>query len=279
VEIVQVLHVNPSLLPDSLERQHVRPYQDADREAIARVYKRASAGSTGWFLRSPFWWDVRALRKDQERVVYASGERGRVEGYALCEMVDRSHIGSRRFRVLELVAVTPRARRGLLGWLASLADEIGTVELFTSCDRPLIPFLRDPARQGPGVELYDYSQTGYLGWGAMARITHLERALGLRSGRGARGGVTVELTDPHLAANEEPVTVTFTGKGAKIARARRSRNRVRATVGMFSQIWMGAVSASHALEQDQIDCSAATAELLHRAWYGPAPYLGPLNGF
>jgi predicted acetyltransferase len=279
VETAQVLHVNPTSLPDSTERAHVRAYRDEDRKAMERCYQKTLPGSTGLLKRDDFWWDFRVLGKNQERVVYETSAGRRVEGYAICEMVDFEHIGNRRFRVLELVANSVRARKGLLGWLASLGDEIGVVELYTSRDRSLIPFLRNPAEAGARVELRNYGQTGYLGWGAMARITHLERALVFRSGRGAKGTFTVQLSDPHLAANEQPVTVKFTGTGAKIDRSTPSRNKVRASVGVFSQIWMGAVSAKQALEMDEIECSAKTAELLDRAWFGPAPYLGPFNGF
>jgi hypothetical protein len=194
-------------------------------------------------------------------------------------MIEYEHLGDRRFRVLELVADTVRARRGLLGWLASTSDEIGTVEFFTSQNRSLVPFLKDPSCDARKPGLRHLTQTGYLGWGAMARITHLERAMIFRHGRGVKGTFTVELTDSHLPANEEPVTVTFTGKGAKVVQGKRSRNRVRADVSVFTQVWMGAVSASQAREMGELDCNAETVSLLDRAWHGPAPYLGPLNGF
>jgi predicted acetyltransferase len=279
VETAQVIHAHPSLLPDSAERKHVRAYCKEDLDGMKRCYDRTLPGSTGLLKRNDFWWTWRVFNKNQERVVFQPDGRGRIEGYAICEMVEYEHIGDRRFRVLELVANTVRARRGLLGWLASTSDEIGTIEIFTSHDRSLVPFLRDPSRDDRRPELRHLTQTGYLGWGAMARITHMEKALAFRRGRGVKGTLTVELTDSHLEANREPVTVMFTGKGAKIVRGKRSRNRVRADIGVFSQVWMGAVSATHAREMDELDCSADTASLLDRAWFGPAPYFGPLNGF
>ena len=278
VEWTEALQAQPRTLPDSEERSRVRPYRDSDRTGIERVYARASRGTTGLLKRDDVWWDWRVLMEKQERLVYAPSASGPIEGYAICSMVDWEPMGSRHYRVMELIANTPRAYRGLLGWLSSLGDEIGTIEIYRPRDNSLVPFLHNWTSATPPTELYRVNHMGYLGWGMMVRITHLEKALAFRPARGVRGSLTVELTDPVLEANQRPVTVRFDGSKARIARNARG-HRVRADIRVFSQIWFGAVAATQARALGQLECNAQAAEMMDRAWYGPTPFLGPLNGF
>ena len=279
VEISEAIRTPSSTLPDSPERQHVRYFRADDRPGIERAYKRMYAGRTGLLERSKAWWDWRVLEGKREVVVYARGKKGSIEGYLINDMPDPGMLGERRYRVLEWVANTPRANRGLMAWLASQGDEASTIEIYRSRDESVVPFLRNWAGATPPLSLHRVAHTGYLGWGMMIRITDLERALAFRPGRGVRGSVAVELTDKDVPENEEPVTVQFGPRGAKTKRGIHSKSRLKAPVSVFSQIWFGAMRASHARAMGEIECSKETAEMLDRAWLGPAPFLGTLNGF
>jgi predicted acetyltransferase len=274
----QAVAVPPRTLPASEERVHVRSARPADRAHLARVYRAWRAGRTGPLERSAFWWRVRVLDRGTDEFVY-EGARGVIEGYALGSMEDRGPLGRRRYRILEAAWTTPRARRGLLGWLRSLGDELGVVEFFLAPDDPLIAFLRDPALLMPSLEPDGQPAAFQLRAGCMARITDLDRALLVRRGRGVEGTLRVELADPHLPANEKPRHLRLTASGPRLERASRSARLLRAEVGAFTQVLLGAVSATAAREMGRLECDEETARLLDRAWHGPAPFLSPGNRF
>jgi predicted acetyltransferase len=278
VEMAHALRVAPRDLPDSAERGHVRPYADGDREGIERCYRAWIGRRTGPLERSAQWWEWRVLRAGQDRVVYVAPRTGRVEGYALTTRIGEARLGDRRLRVLELVATSTRARRGLAGWLASLGDEFSTLDLQQPRDESWAPFLRDPNYRLAG-DIPQQDAVGLVTWGAMARIADLERALATRRARGARGSLTVEVTDPVIPENQEPMTVSFGPTRLKVARGAHARLRVRAPIGVMTQVWLGAVSASQARALDLLEAGEEAVRLLDAACLGPAPFLGTLNEF
>ena len=279
VELGHIVQTRPRDLPDSPQRAHVRPYAAADRTAVERCYRAGVGRRTGPLERSDKWWEWRVLREGQDRVVYAAPRTGKVEGYALAMLIESAPLGERRLGVQELVALNPRALRGLLGWLASLGDEFSLVEMHVPREESWAPFLRDPNYELASALQQQQTPAGYLGWGAMARVTHLERALATRRGRPVRGSVTFELDDPLIAENRAPVTVRFGGPRPVVRAGAHARSRVRAPIGVFAQVWLGAVAATQARRFGMLEASAETARLLDAACFGPAPHLGSLNEF
>jgi predicted acetyltransferase len=156
---------------------------------------------------------------------------------------------------------------------------MGSIEINTATDESLVPFLTEPPDAGPKIPLTNLAHSGHIGLGMMLRIVDLDKALVFRPARGARGNLTLQLTDPDLPGNEAPRTLSFDGKRSRIEQGKQAKPRLRAGIDVFSQIWFGAVSAVHARNIGAIECDPASAQLLDQAWYGPAPHLGLLNGF
>jgi predicted acetyltransferase len=279
VEMGHVVQARPRDLPDSPWRAHVRPYAAADLPAVQRCYRAGVGRRTGPLERSEKWWEWRVLREGQDRVVYTAPDTDRVEGYALAMLIESAPLGERRLGVQELVALNPRALRGLIGWLASLGDEFSLIEMHVPPEASWAPFLRDPNYELATAAHQQQTPAGYLGWGAMARVTHLERALGTRRGRPVRGAVTFELDDPLIPENRAPVTVRFGGPRLTVRAGAHSRSRVRAPIDVFAQVWLGAVAATHARRFGMLEASEEAARLLDAACFGPAPHLGTLNEF
>jgi len=279
VEMGHVLLVRPRDLPDSPERVHVRRYRDEDLPGLDRCYRAATEGQTGPIERSDMWWRVRTLREGQDRVVFDAG-RGRVEGYALGLLAEQAPLGRRVLRVQELMAQTTRARRGLIAWLAALADEFSAIEVSLPSDGSWLPFLRDP--HFPAVRSYFQQEpAGFVGWGCMGRITHLERALAARAPRPVRGSVVVHAIDPVLAENDGAWTVRFGGAGSatRVRSGSHAALALRGEMDVWSQVWSGAVSAHAAWRFGFLEGDEAAARLLEAAWHGPAPFWGTLNEF
>lgn len=277
-EWAQVVTVAPGALPSSDGHGHLRFARREDASKIARCYREWIAGRTGPLERTPFWWKRRVLGNDVDQILF-EGARGAVEGYALGSMVERGILGRRRYRVVEIAALTDRARRGLLGAMRRLGDEVGRLELFVPSDDPMIALLRDPPLLTPALDASGAPPSIQFGAGCMARVTDLEKALLTRQGRGETGTFRVELTDPHLAENEKPRYFRLGKRGPEILRSARDAKLVRAEVGAFTQVLLGAVSASNSRQAGLLDCDQETAAVLDRAWHGPAAFLSPPNRF
>jgi predicted N-acetyltransferase YhbS len=279
VEMGHVLVVRPRDLPDSPERVHVRRYRDQDFPALDRCYRAATEGATGPIERSDMWWRVRTLRDGQDRVVFDAG-RGKIEGYALGMLAEQAPLGRRVLRVQELMAHTTRARRGLIAWLGALADEFAGIEVSLPSDGSWLPFLRDP--HFPAVRSYFQQEpAGFVGWGCMGRLTHLERALALRAPRRVRGSLVVHAIDPVLPENDGAWTVRFGGNssGPRVRAGSHAPLGLRGEMDVWTQVWSGALSAQAAWRFGFLEGDEEAARLLEAAWHGPAPFWGTLNEF
>ena len=277
-EWAQVVTIAPGALPWTDGQVHVRFARPRDTAKIDRCYREWMKGRTGPLERTPFWWKRRVLGSDVDQIVF-EGARGAIEGYALGSMIERGILGRRRYRVVELAALTERARRGLLGAMRRLGDEVGRLELLLAPDDPMIAFLRDPPLLTPALDPSGSLPSIQFGAGCMARVTDLEKALLTRPGRGETGTFQVELTDSHLAENEKPRYFRLGKKGPEILRSARDAQPIRAEVGAFTQVLLGAVSASAARQAGLLDCAPETAAILDRAWHGPTAFLSPPNRF
>jgi predicted acetyltransferase len=277
-EWAQIVTIPPATLPWKDEPSRVRFARPADTAKMKRCYRDWIDGRTGPLERSSFWWKRRVLGGDVHAIVF-DGTRGSIEGYAIGSMVERGFLGLRRYRVVELVALTDRARRGLLSAMRRLSDEVGRLELILPPDDPAIALVRNPPLLTPTMNSPGNLPSLQIAAGCMARITDLEKALLVRNGRGEAGTFRVELHDPHLPENEQPRFFRFSPKGPEILRTARGARQVRGEVGAFTQVLLGAVSASVARRDGQLECDEKTAAVLDRAWHGPAAFLSPPNHF
>lgn len=109
-----------ALLPPYSESRFVRPYQAGDLEHMRRLHDVHLHNTAGGFVREPARWQW-ILRQKYQTVV--ADFHGAVEGYMIYEVQS----GRNRVEVREIIFITSRAQRALLGFLSSanLADTIG----------------------------------------------------------------------------------------------------------------------------------------------------------
>lgn len=109
-----------SLLPRYSESRFVRPYQAGDLEHLRRLHDVHLHNTAGGFVREPARWQW-ILRQKYQTVV--ADFHGAVEGYMIYEVQSERN----RVEVREIIFITSRAQRALLGFLsgANLADTIG----------------------------------------------------------------------------------------------------------------------------------------------------------
>ena len=131
-----------------------------------------------------------------------AGVAGRSRAISTTRSIPRRVPSSLRLTLSEFVAATPEAHRGLIGYLASLSDQVQEIHLLAPADNSWLGPAQDRAepraRSGNRLTL----DTGNVAAGAMLRLTDVK--LGLETlpiAKDARGELVLEVEDPVLAQN------------------------------------------------------------------------------
>jgi predicted acetyltransferase len=283
-ELVHQFAVAAADLPASDEARRVRRLMPPDRERVQALYSRAIA--TGHFAleRNEAWWQRRLWNYPGEWLVYEP-RRGVIEGYLYYEPDSTKGPFKLALSVMEIVALTPGAHRGLMGHLASLADQVEELHIATRADHVWPALLRDPHNLQPGSEIGAFRDTGNLAHGALIRLVDVKAALeAIPVATLARGELMLELDDPVLPVNTRTWRVHSDGGGrlAVTPAGRRAavRTRARVSVETLASIVSGALSARAATDCGLLDASPGAVELLD-PWFRARvpPYFHPLNAF
>jgi predicted acetyltransferase len=271
------------MLPASELRTNVRRLDRVrDGKDLRRVYDEARARTTGPLARSEYWWEVRVLARIAEGVVYVDPGAGKkITGYALYDLPKEPRYPSQHLIVRELVASSPDAFRGLVGFFEAQGEQAAMVEL----DQPAGaggPLCSQHGAVGSPIDLRIPPVAVYSLAGCMGRIVDLDAALALHPGplaRKVKGRLGLDLSDPVFAAQSRPLDVTFGARGATVQGGRSARDRLVLSVDRLAQVYFGGASAETLREQGLIGGSVRAAALLDQALAGPAPFLLRPNFF
>ncbi len=280
VEVVHQLAVAPANLPAFPERRHVRRLRPADRPAVEALYAHAAARGHFALERSSGWWVRRLWDYPGDWVVYA-GAGGRLEGYLHYEMDTTHGAFQLGLTLTEFVATTPAARRGLVGYLASLADQVNEIHHAAPADNLWLATLRTAQNLRPGAEMGVLLDTGGVAHGAMLRVTDVKVALeALPVAPGARGEVVLTVEDAVLPQNALAWRVTARAGRLAVAPAARRAGTPRLTVpaDLLGPLIAGTLSPAGAAAAGLIE-SDGGAEMVED-WFRAKPvFLHPLDVF
>lgn len=248
----------PASLPSYADARDVRAALPSDWAEMARLYDTYSRHRTGHLLRDEKRW-LYLFEYVKQKVVY---KRSTVEGYALYE-INQVADGTRVLRLLELVAMTEGARRGLAGFLAQQTD-VARIEYTASWtglrESGLLEVCTDVEEAG-GCQIE-------VRPGAMFRLVDFQRALeALRPNFvGLDGEVTLLLSDTQ-APEGAPRAVTLEGDGKTVAvhpakRSANPRSRIEGDVRVWSQVLVGHHSLHDALALRRLRAYSTRAVLL-----------------
>lgn len=262
----------PAFLPDAPERGHVRVAEsDEDRAAVREVYSRWIRGETGQLSRDPRAWDWYWASRDH-RVLLYQPPGGAPEGYALLLAgEDASPV-----QVEERAWLTPRARRGIYGWLSALAGE-GREVLY-----------RAPAAERVDLLLPEESAApDPIGWGLwrpvatvmagpMFRLLDVPEALRRRTVvPGPSLSLRLEVPDAEIPANRGPWAVTLDGGTTRVEPCAASGADLDLSlpVAVLSGLYVGALRLADAVEAGLAHADPPTAvAALDRALAVPPPW-------
>jgi len=286
IEVVEPIAFSPSNLPYSDEARLTRRLMLPDRPAVQALYERVASQGHFALARSPEWWTRRLWTYPGDWVVYEGRRRGQIEGYLYYE-VDPTHGPFKLAMTLaEFVAVTPEAHRGLVGHLASLADQVQEIQYAAPGDHAWLALLRTPQNLRPGPEIGLVSDTGNVANGAMLRLTDVKLALEtLPVSSHARGEIVLEVEDAVLPVNARAYRVSARDGRLKV-RAEPGRTGVRPRLprlevpaDLLGPLVAGTLSPIRAAEIGLVAAGGGAAELIEH-WFRNRPaFLYQLNAF
>jgi predicted acetyltransferase len=284
IEVARQMAFSPTLLPASDEARRVRRLMLPDRPHIEALYDKTAESGHFALLRRREWWTERLWTQPRDWVVCEGRRRGQIEGY-LCYEAD-ADAGPFRLSltVSEFVAATPEAHRGLIGYLASLADQVAEIHFIAPGDNGWTALLKTSQNLRPGLELSVYHDTGNVVNGMMLRLNDVKAALeSVPVSSHARGEIALEVDDQILGANARAWRVRVSDGRLKVspetARGGKSRlPRLAAEPDVLASIVAGTLGPMRAAEMGLIE-GAAAAEMID-GWFLARPaYLYPLNAF
>ena len=255
------------LMPDFAERLAVRRATAEDGPAIRVCYEAARRipDNNGWLARGDWEWQKR-LREKQDLEWLLFEADGEVEGYLVYTLTWGQ---SEAFtEVKEWVWTSSRAWQGLAGALGSLGDQARTVVYNTARHDPLLHALSEPYDWNRPPVAFVFFQAAKLVSGFMLRVVHLQEALSKRRYPAhVNADFWLEINDPQLAANCQPVHFAVREGNGNVAPAsaiRNSQYAIRTNISTFSELYAGLLSAQQArtmgrLEGDDAACAALSA--------------------
>jgi predicted acetyltransferase len=290
IEVVQQIAVSAANLPASDETRRVRRLLLPDRPAVEALYERNAALGHFALVRTREWWAQRLWGYPGDWVVYEGRRRGQIEGYLHYE-VDTTHGPFRLGLTLtEFLAASPEAHRGLVGYLASLADQVQEIHHAAPGDNLWLATLGTAQNLRPGAEIGVLLDTGGVAHGAMLRVTDVKAGLEcLPVAPHARGEIVLDVDDPVLPQNSRAWRVVAregrmhvkpeaagAGHPPKAGRVRLPRLKVPADV--LGPLLAGTLSATGAAAAGLIESSGG-AEVVE-SWFRAKPaFLYPMNVF
>lgn len=285
IEIAHPMAFSPAVLPQSDEARRTRRLMLPDRAAVQELYARVAQQGHFALERKPEWWAQRLWTHPGEWVVYEGRRRGQIEGYLYYE-VDAARGPFHLELVLsEFVAATPEAHRGLVGHLATLADQVDQIEFAAPGDSAWPLLLRTPQNLKPGPEVGLLGDTGNLGAGLMLRVLDVKALEAFPVAPAVRGEIVLEVADEVVPQNARAWRV-----GARDGRLRvrpdtdRGATKPatpRLTVGadMLGPLVAGTIAPTRAAEVGLLDSTGGAAELVE-PWFRTRPaFLHPFNAF
>ncbi|TMQ67429.1 MAG: GNAT family N-acetyltransferase [Candidatus Eisenbacteria bacterium] len=282
IETVHQCAMSAANLPASEEARRVRRLLLPDRPAVETLYERVASQGHFAVTRNPAWWSQRLWGYPGDWVVYEGRRRGQIEGYLYYD----AEVSRGPFRLAitlaECVAATPEAHRGLVGHLATLADQVEEIHYAAPADGAWLTLLKTAQNLRPGAEIGPFHDTGGVANGAMLRLQDVKGALEMMPlASGARGEIVLEVEDPVLPQNARAYRVQARDGRLKVApdTRRRAAPRLAAPVDVLAQIVAGALSPVRAAEVGLVDEARGAAEIAD-AWFRSRPvFFHQFNAF
>jgi predicted acetyltransferase len=245
---------SPSTLPAYPETRAVRLARPDDVPDLVRIYLEMARGQALHCERDEKRWHY-ILDHVKQRVVWAAG--GRVEGYVLYDHrpgpghAEGGPEVAPTLRILEMVASTQAARRGLIGHLASQAT-VGSIEYVSTARHlervGLLSFDHGPT---PGNTAFAGIEVVPAVMARLLDIGHLAQSL-TENWLDFTGAVCLVVRDPLLPDGTGTALISGHGEGSPHVTSGiapgRCEHRVEGDVRAWTQVAVGKLGADDACD-------------------------------
>ncbi len=271
VGLMHYWRVPTAHLPDDPRlRQSVRQVVEADRAAVANLYSQSLREGVGGLERNDGQWAKRWTRDDERWVVFDDGQ---LRGYLVYRPAQAS------LEVVEFVALSPEAERGLWAFLAVQAEQRSAITLLAPVDQSFWVLLREPAMFEAVNRGFILNDVAALTMSFMVRVVDVRAALQVRPFPiDVTGHFSLEVRDPILAPGGHSFEVQLADGRARVEPG-RGEPEMKCDVVTLSQIWSGALSATHAQRYGLLEASPATIGLWDRAFPLGPPFIARADWF
>ena len=248
--------VPPDALPAAEERERVERMdsQHARAEALA-LYGSWMRGQNGQIERNPRLWDKYTSAQDVGLFGYRSSH-GALEGYALVTYRADLPAPERFLEVSELVWTSDVARRGLLGWLASLGDQWRRIMIRALPSHQLGEMISEPVLprgSAPGWRLWAPSATHLTG--PMFRLLDLPRAWHERRVNGSSPlSIGLHVVDGQIEENSGDWHLRLGDGRAELMRSGGTDMTLRLDISTLSRLYISALKPSVAYRAGLLEC-------------------------
>ena len=264
-------------LPSYAERSRIVPYDPFQHEPMLQAtYQRTALQHNGWLNRWDWQWQSR-VKPVTGREVYCYVEAGDPLGYVILQFVRLEPPQNVLAAIVqEWVATTPPAYRGIVGFLASLRDQVSTIVWNTYADDPFPHLLReqrrDPALSSVPSEFGWTHHLGTINAGFMWRLVDLEAAFRLRPiAAQPPFNLTFQLTDPILG--DRAITADF-ADGKMHPTSQPVSTVIKTSIEHLTELFCGFRRSRDLLWTGELELDGDPSVLssLDRAWASPPPF-------
>ncbi|HHE46290.1 MAG TPA: hypothetical protein ENL08_01130 [Bacteroidetes bacterium] len=207
-------------------------------------YHKVAVAYNGMLVRDePVWFEH--VFKNRLVYYYRGDDTGDVEGYIIYRY--NPHAADTEFLasdliVSEMIWLNERALKGLLGFLSSQHDQIGSVDYYDHFNLPMEQLLNEPIMSGGHRSMILGAETAWIGSGLMGRIVQLRKVLTQGKFGEGRGKVTLKVKDELQPGNAGQLTVEFDDGGVELNDRRVAELTMSTDIATFSSIYWGALS-------------------------------------
>lgn len=261
--------IKPENLTPFLERNHVRPFVEADLRALQSIYRGGQLSQAdGRLTRSAERWGVltgTAFRRDNKHIVVY--DDGGVSGYLKYTLAAGGVL-----QVAEMFVATDAAYRGLWGYLATQPN-IAAIDYVAPADDPILHMLTMPADRHGGNRGWCFDDVFHATASFMLRIINLPEALTARFyPHDMMGQCVFKIHDPRLSGNQAPLVLRLVDGRPEVHPAQAGQTpRLETDIATFSQVYCGFLSPEYARRLGRLQADDDTI-----AWLGKAMALKPL---
>jgi predicted acetyltransferase len=253
------IKVPPSQLWQMGVPNRVRRAREKDLDAVRAVYRRFAQRHNACSVRPKNWWRTKPRNFPEGYLVHKDVD-GRIDGYLLYRFRHRHDEDGKLALIAELVGSEVTVQGNLAAAIPGL-PEVTMADILLPADSCL-PFLAEERIEIKTVQRLQI------------RVIDPVRALcRLQPSRNLRGSLTF-LVDDWVIDTSKPVLASVDVEdGTVCERKRKGRSGIRCDINTFSQIFIGALSASRARELGRLEAPRARdLELADRLLFGRVPF-------